>query len=291
MVVAALNYNHLRYFHAVAHEGSLTRAAARLNLSQSALSVQLGRLEAALGHDLFERAGRRLLLTEAGRIALDYADTIFETGDELTATLAGRGAAQRTLRIGALPTLSRNFQRQFIAPLLGRRDLELVLRSGTLADLLTQLEAHALDLVLANAPAPPDARSTLVSHRLDEQPVSLVGPPALAQGFAFPDSLLTLPLILPSHDSDIRAPFDRLLDTAGIAPVILAEADDMAMLRLLARDADALTLVPPIVVTDELRSGRLVEVAKLPGLTESFHAITQRRRFPNPLLKELLPAA
>lgn len=289
--MAALNYHHLRYFHAVAHEGSLTRAAERLNLSQSALSVQLGRLEAALGHDLFERAGRRLILTEAGRIALDYADTIFETGEELAATLAGRGTAQRILRIGALPTLSRNFQSRFIAPLLGRRDIELVLKSGTLADLLGQLEAHELDLVLANAPAPPDARSTLVSHRLDEQPVSLVGPPALARGFAFPDSLLSLPLILPSHDSDIREPFDRLLDAAGIAPVILAEADDMAMLRLLARDAAALTLVPPIVVTDELRSGRLVEVAKLPGLTESFHAITQRRRFPNPLLKELLPAA
>lgn len=289
--MAALNYHHLRYFHAVAHEGSLTRAAERLNLSQSALSVQLGRLEAALGHDLFERAGRRLILTEAGRIALDYADTIFETGEELAATLAGRGTAQRILRIGALPTLSRNFQSRFVAPLLGRRDIELVLKSGTLADLIAQLEAHELDLVLANAPAPPDARSTLVSHRLDEQPVSLVGPPALAQGFAFPDSLITLPLILPSHDSDIREPFDRLLDAAGIAPVILAEADDMAMLRLLARDAAALTLVPPIVVTDELRSGRLVEVAKLPGLTESFHAITQRRRFPNPLLKDLLPAA
>ncbi len=292
--MAALNYSHLRYFRAIAHDGSLTRAAARLNLSQSALSVQLGKLEAALGQALFERSGRRLLLTEAGRIALDYADTIFEAGEALSATLAGRGAERPLLRVGALPTLSRNFQMEFVGPLLGRGDIELILRSGTMRQLLAQLEAHEIDVVLATAPAPPDARSTLISYRLDEQPVSLVGPPHLGAGFAFPDSLATLPLILPTHgsdaaSSDIRAGFDRLLDAAGIEPRILAEADDMAMLRLLARHGEALTLVPPIVVRDELRSGRLIEVVKLPSLTESFHAIVQRRRFPNPLLRELLP--
>ncbi|MBC7497481.1 MAG: LysR family transcriptional regulator, partial [Sphingomonadaceae bacterium] len=106
-----LNFNHLRYFWAVAHEGSLTRAAARLNLSQSALSVQIQKLEHQIRHPLFERVGKRLVLTEAGQIALDYADTVFAAGDELMNTLDGRPMANRQiLRVGALTTLSRNFQ-------------------------------------------------------------------------------------------------------------------------------------------------------------------------------------
>ena len=100
LAMAALNYNHLRYFRAIAHAGSLTRAAAELNLSQSALSVQLQKLEAQLGHPLFERSHKRLQLTEAGRIALDHADTMFAAGDELVATLRGRPQGpQQALRI------------------------------------------------------------------------------------------------------------------------------------------------------------------------------------------------
>ena len=288
--MATINYNHLRYFQAIARHGSLTRAAETLNLSQSALSVQVQKLEAQLGHALFDRVGKKLLLTEAGRIALDHADRIFATGDALTSTLAGRpGPDQRILRVGALPTLSRNFQLQFVRPLVGRPDVELILRSGTLRELLVQLEAHEVDVILANTPVSQDARNALISHRIDEQPVSLVGPPRFAAvDFTWPESLHAAPLLLPSHDSDIRAPFDRLLEAAGIRPIILAEVDDMAMLRLLARDSDALTLVPPIVVRDELIAGTLVEVHRLPQLAESFYAIVQRRRFPNPLLAGLI---
>ena len=286
-----INYNHLRYFRAIAHSGSLTRAAERLNLSQSALSVQVQKLEAQLGHPLFDRIGRRLVLTEAGRIALDYADTIFAAGDELASTLAGRPAlATQVLRVGALPTLSRNFQLQFVRPLVGRIDVELILRSGAMRDLLAQLAAHEIDVVLANTPPQPDARNALQSHRIDQQPVSLVGPPRFAgRRFSFPADLAHEPVLLPSLDSDIRPGFDALLRAAGIRPIILAEVDDMAMLRLLARDSDALTLVPPIVVRDELADASLVEVHSITGLTESFFAITQRRRFPNPLLAALLP--
>ena len=118
--MAELNYHHLRYFWAVAHDGNLTRTAERLNLSQSALSTQIKSLEARLGHKLFERRGRQLVLTEAGRISLEHADTIFGAGEELLSTLKGAGASQQVLRVGALSTLSRNFQMQFLRPLLGR---------------------------------------------------------------------------------------------------------------------------------------------------------------------------
>ena len=128
-----LNFHHLRYFWAVAHEGNLTRAAQRLHVSQSAVSVQIKQLEQQLGHELFERRGRQLALTEAGSIALDYADTVFGLGDELVGTLGEHtGTARRVLRVGALSTLSRNFQISFLQPLLGRDEVELVLRSGAL---------------------------------------------------------------------------------------------------------------------------------------------------------------
>ena len=286
----SLNYNHLRYFWAVAHEGSLTRAAAHMNLSQSALSVQIRKLEQQIGHPLFERVGKALVLTEAGKIALDTADTVFEAGNELLNILDGRARASRqVLRVGALTTLSRNFQLEFLRPLVDRADVELIVRSGTIRDLLAQLEAHTIDVVLANSPAPRDARTSLRSHLLDEQPVSLVGRPRPGKPtFRFPEDLRDEPILLPSLDSGIRAGFDQLMETAGIRPVILAEVEDMAMLRLLARERGAISLVPPIVVRDELEAGVLVELCRIPQLTESFYAIVQNRRFPNPLVGQLL---
>lgn len=285
-----LNYHHLRYFWAVAHEDGLTKAAERLNLSQSAISIQIQKLEHQLGYALFERTGKKLLLTEAGRIALDYADTVFKAGDELISTLRGRPIADRqVLRVGALTTLSRNFQLEFLRPLVGRADVELIVRSGTMRDLLAQLDIHSLDVVLANSTPPRDATSPLRSYLLAEQPVSLVGRPrAKKKRFRFPEDLAVEPVLLPSLDSDIRLAFDRLLERRGIRPIILAEVDDMAMLRLLARERDGLTLVPPIVVRDELRSHVLVEFCRIPEFKESFYAIVQKRRFPNRLLAGLL---
>ncbi|WP_027283259.1 LysR family transcriptional regulator [Rubritepida flocculans] len=288
--MAALNYRHLRQFHAIAQEGSLTRAARRLNVAQSALSTQLRQLEAQLGHALFERKGRRMELTEAGRIALDHAETIFRTGAELLDTLKGqRAAMRRVLRIGAIPTLSRNFQLELLRPLIGRGDVELVVRSGPLRELLAQLDALTLDAVLSNEPVPGDAESPWVSRLLDEQPVSLVARKARgARAFRFPEALRETPVLLPGRQSQIRQRFDLIMQEAGIRPLILAEVDDMAMLRLLARESPGVTLVPPVVVRDELAAGVLVERCRVPNLAEGFYAITRARRFPNPLLAELL---
>lgn len=286
-----LNYNHLRYFWVIAHEGGLARAAERLNVAPSALSVQLQKLERQMGHPLFERVGRRLRLTEAGRVALDYADTVFRTGEEMLNTLRGRPDLDRkVLRVGAIPTMSRNFQLEFLRPMVGRDDVELVMRSASLRELLQELEAQVLDLVLANSPAPQDARSAFRTRLLDEQPMSIVGR-AGAGAFRFPDDLQDAPLLLPSLGSEARAAFDRLLDLAGVRPLIMAEVDDMAMLRLLARERQAYALVPPIVVRDELAAGTLSELHRIEGLGERFYAILQERRFPNPLLDVLLPGS
>lgn len=287
--MSALNYHHLRYFRAVAHEGNLTRAARALHLSQSALSVQIRKLEDRLGQALFERRGRALHLTEAGRIALAHADAIFATGDELLHVLSGAEGERRVLRIGALATLSRNFQLGFLRPVLGRGDVEVVLRSGGQGELLRTLERLELDVVLVNDPPASDAAVPFVSHRLAEQRVSLVGTPErLGEGGTLEALLATRPVIVPTPGSGIRRGFDALANRLGVRPQLAAEVDDMAMMRLLAKEGVGLAVLPPIVVEGELESGVLVEIDRLPGITETFHAVTVERRFPNTLVGALL---
>jgi len=284
-----LNYHHLRYFWTIANEGGLTPAARRLNVSPSSLSVQLKALEAQLGHALFERRNRALQLTEAGRVALDYANTVFKSGHELLTTLKGLGDdGNRILRIGAVATLSRNFQIELIRPLLDRRDVELIIRSGALADLLAQLEHHALDIVLSNQTAPGDLDADWQCSLIAEQPVSLIGRPRLVRKpLAIPRDLAKIPIALPGRGNSIRTAFDSFLREAGVQPIIVAEVDDMTMLRLIARESDCLALAPPVVVRDELEAHVLVEHYRCAEIRESFYAITRRRRFPNALLREL----
>ncbi|MAM12182.1 MAG: LysR family transcriptional regulator [Rhizobiaceae bacterium] len=292
MKVKALNLHHLRLFRAVARDGTLTGAARALNLSQSALSSQIRTLEAALGHDLFERRGRGLVLTEAGRIALDHAEAIFRAAEDLTATLRNAGTARRALRVGALATLSRNFQIGFIEPLIGRSDVEVVLRSGAQPELLRALEALSIDVVLTNLVPARDASSPYLAHALAAQTVSVIAPPGASAllGRPLPEILSSQPLILPTPESALRASFDAMVEQRGIATRIAAEADDMAMIRLLARANAGLAVIPPIVVRDELASGRLIELGRLEDLREEFFAITLHRRFPNPLVGELINA-
>jgi len=288
--MASLNLHHLRLFRAVASDGTLTGAARALNLSQSALSTQIKALEGALGHDLFERRGRGLILTEAGRIALDHAEAIFRTAEDLAATLSEAGRGRRALRVGALATLSRNFQMQFLRPLIGRPDVEVVLRSGSQAELLRGLDSLAFDVVLTNLAPPRDAATPWLVHRLAEQRVSLIGTPARLREVprSMRDLLMQEPLILPPPETAMRAAFDVLVSRLGIVPMIAAEVEDMAMLRLLARENAGLAVIPPIVVQDELATGLLVEAAQLGDVAETLLAVTAARRFPNPLLSEVL---
>ncbi|MEM9057444.1 MAG: LysR family transcriptional regulator, partial [Pseudomonadota bacterium] len=288
----ALNYKHLRYFWAVAHGGNLTRAATQLHVSQSALSVQIKKLEEWIGHDLFERRGNGLFLTEAGSIALDYADTIFGAGDELVNTLKGHDTtAMQALRVGAISTLSRNFQWRFLAPLFKRDDVLVVVRSGSQERLLSDLESHAIDVVLTNVPPLRDASTRWVVHTISEQRISLIGTHDVPDAGGDLTTLLRdNPLIVPTVETSIRTGFDALCERLDVRPVFRAEVDDMALIRVLARSGRAVAVIPPIVVRDELQSGLLHELAPLPGLTESFAAITLPRRFPNPLLAGVLHA-
>lgn len=287
MGAVAMNFHHLQYFWAVAKDGNLTRTAKRLRVAQSALSAQIRQLEEQLGQKLFAREGRGLVLTESGRIALAYAEEIFAAGGELVTTLASGRRSRRLLRLGAVATLSRNFQRSFVRPVLAHADVRLRLGSGSLEELLAQLAAHELDMVLSNRPAPADDARRFRSRRLARQPVSILSAQPVTD-FRFPADLDRRPMILPGASSELRTEFDSLCERHGVRPRVLAEVDDMATMRLLARDGDALVLAPSVVVRDELRDGVVHEVCTLPDVAETFYAITVDRRFQHPLLRELI---
>jgi LysR family transcriptional activator of nhaA len=282
-----LNFHHLHYFWAVAKDGNLTRTAARLRVSQSALSAQIRQLEDQLGEPLFRREARRLVLTEAGAVVLAYAEDIFTAGSELVATVKTGRRRDEVLRLGTVATLSRNFQESFLEPLLREPQVKLRLVSGATSDLLARLASHELDLVLANRPVRREPGRAFRTRRVARQRVSIVGR-RRAKAFRFPKDLVAAPMILPGPDSEIRTEFDALCEQLGVAVSVLAEVDDMATMRLLARDTDAVALVPSVVVRDELRSGTLSELCVVPGLLETFYAITVDRRFPHPLVKSLL---
>lgn len=288
-----LNFHHLFYFWRVAKLGHLTRAAEELHTSQSALSAQIRRLEDRIGEDLFTRAGRRLVLTDTGQLVLAYAENIFGLGQEMLGRLQGRSAGVTRLRVGSVATLSRNYQENWIRPLLADPEVVLTLESGLLEGLVARLVAHQLDVVLANETVPADPDRPLHCRFLGSQAISLVGPASRWAGrtLRMPDELDGLELVLPGPRHALRAQFDALCAAAGVAPRLRAEVDDMAMLRLIARDSGWLTVLPQVVVQDELRSGALVTVGQSSALQEHFYAITTRHRHRIDALEALLARA
>jgi len=292
MDVHRLNFHHLHYFWCVAKAGHLSRAAEQLHVSQSALSAQIRQLEERLGEPLFEREGRRLRLTDTGHLVLGYADSIFELGAELLGRLKGRREGVTRLRVGSVATLSRNYQENWLRPLLSDPTVTLTLESGQLDDLIDRLLHHQLDVVLANEAVPADPERPVHCRLLGSQPMSLVGKADVWRGrtLAIPDGLHGAEMVLPGARHAVRAPFDALCATAGVVPRVRAEADDMPMLRLIARDSGWLALLPEVVVQDELRSGHLVVVGVSDELKEHFYAITALHRYRPPVLDRLGPA-
>lgn len=277
--VCGLNFLHLRAFWQVAREGSVARAAETLRVSPSAVSMQVTALQQSAGKLLLERRGRGLVLTSAGRAALEFADRIFAAGLEMEDWLAqGEGVSRRPLRIGALGTLSKNLQFDFLWPLLRDSHDAVSVEQGSQEDLLERLRLHQLDVVLSSLPAGAAEAAGLEQVLLGEMPVYLVSRLAFRRRkVPFPAWLDGLPLFLPSRRSTVRLEFDTLVARAKVYPQIKAEIDDMALLRLLALSGAGLALVPRIVVERELSAGSDLKVDPLPGLKERFFAITGAR--------------
>lgn len=293
MDVNQLNFRHLFYFWRVAKDGSLTHASERIHTSRSAVSAQIRQLERQLGKPLFDRRGRRLDLTATGQRVFAYADSMFVLGEQMLGWLDGHGEGAVRVRVGSVSTMSRNFQVNWLRPLFSDPSVVLSVDSGSLEGLIARLLHHQLDVVLANDAVPSDPVRPVSSRFLGSQVISLVGRADRWSGTTLkvPHDLNHVDVALPSTRHSVRAQFDALCFAAGVTPNVRAEIDDMTMLRLVARDSGWITVLPEVVVQDELRSGVLVNVGHSPQLSEHFYAITAQHDRPVGPLNELLVRA
>ena len=278
--MSRMNYHHLYYFWRVASAENLTQVAKQIHLSQSAISAQLKQFQHNLGVELFVRQGRNLMLTGEGRKVLEYANEIFAKGEELEQLIAqGFVSTRQHISIGVLNNLSRNFVESFILPLLSNDETTFSLHSSNMPSLLNGLENYHYDVILTNHNVEIGLQKPLWhSELLSRQAIAIVAPVKPPRRRSFPGSYRNARWVLPSKNSEIRSAFTVLCAKHQYHPTIKAETDDMAMLRLLARDSGAYSVLPEVVVRDEIAQGTLHVHQTLPDAFEHFYAVTLAQR-------------
>ena len=290
-----LNFKHLHYFLAVAKAGAINRAAEKLHLTPQTLSGQLTQFEQRLGVTLFRRTGRRLELTETGRLALSYAEELFQVGAELEEVLRG-GHEERAFpfRVGIADVVPKSIAYQLLAPALALPEaVHLVCREDRLDRLLAELAIHRLDMVLADRPIPPGMDVKGYSHRLGECGIAFFAAPTLAANLAtgFPDCLDSAPLLIPGEDSALRAPLTRWLDRKQIRPRIVGEFDDSALMKAFGK-AGAGIFPAPIATSEEVENQYgVVRLGETHELRERFFAISVERKISHPAVRAVSEGA
>lgn len=291
----SLNFNHLRLFRVVAHEGSIAAAGPILRLAQATISEQLQSLEEALGMPLFVRRGRNRALTERGHLVLRYADEIFTLGDELL-TAARTNEQGRPLRfsVGIADSLPKLTAWRLIEPAFALGPLwRVTVRTDRTDRLVQDLATDALDLVIADAPMPSGARVRAYSHLLGDSGITLFAAPELAVRLApdFPRSLHGAPLLLPAEGSMLRRHVTQWCADIGVVPDVVADVDDMAMLQLLGHDGVGAFCAPSVVEAEVQRTFSVAVVGRLRGVREQFYALTAERRLRHPAVLAIADAA
>lgn len=290
-----LNYHHLYYFHVTAREGSIAAASKVLRLSSATISGQIRMLEEALGHALFDRVGRGLVLTEHGRIVQRYAESIFELGVELRATLAGKPSTKTArLRVGIAYEVPKLVAHRLLAPALTMPDpVQLVLRENTTSALLAELPRHSLDLVLTDSPITSSTRIRAYNHLLGESGVSFFATPNLAKRLKldFPQRLHDAPLLLPSENSMVRPQLDLWFDGRGIRPRVVAEFDDSALMKVFGQHGAGIFPAPTILEKDIAKQYGVVAIGRTTTVKERFYAITVDRKIRHPVAVAIAEAA
>ena len=295
VVTTTLNYHHLRYFWVVVREGGIARAAEKLRLSQPTISAQIKMLEDALGERLFQRQGRTLVLTDVGRIVDHYATGIFTSGIELIETLKGRpsGRAMR-LAVGVANAVPKSIVHRLLEPALQLPDrVQLVCLEDDPEQLLARLAIHALDVVISDAPAGPQARVRVFSHLLGESGTTFVAGRRLAQRLRrqFPRSLSGAPMLMPTTDTALRRALEQWFAAVGVRPTIAAEFEDPALLQTFGEVGEAVFTVPTAVEAEVLRSRHLTIVGRTAAVRERYYAISVERRLTHPAVAAITSAA
>lgn len=289
--LAPLNHRHLHYFWVVAKEGGISRAAARLGVAVQTISSQLKELEQTLGTALFTQEGRRLVLTEAGRTTLHYADQIFLLGAQLQETLQAQGETHRLrLTVGisdALPKLIA--YRLLEAALHLPQGLRLICQEGEFDELLADLALHKLDVVLTDRPAGSRPNLRVFSHPVGECRIGFYATPALADrlGPGFPASLEGAPLLLPTRDTALRSRINAWLSARNLHPDVVGEFEDSALLMTFGRSGLGLFPAPSLLAANLAEQFGAQAVGEMEDVREQYYAISNERRIRHPAVEAI----
>jgi LysR family transcriptional regulator, transcriptional activator of nhaA len=290
-----LNYHHLRYFWMVARSGGLRPAAEKLRVSAPSISAQIGELEEALGEKLFRRSGRANVLTDAGQVALRYADEIFSLGQELANAVKQRPTAKALrLHVGVADSFPKLVTQQILEPVFGMSQLvHVICREGKVDDLLGHLVAHRLDVVLADEPAPSSLKVKVFNHPLGESGVTFCATARLATSLrkGFPRSLDGAPALLPAESTGLRRSLDRWFQSIHVTPRIVAEFEDAALMKVMASDGRGFIPVPSVVAQEAVDRFSLRIIGATNKCRDQFFAITAERRIDHPAVAALTRAA
>ena len=289
-----LNYHHLFYFWTVVREGGVSKAAAKLRLSQPTVSAQVKLLERALGERLFQRKGRTIVLTDVGRLVDRYADDIFTTGRELLETLKGQppGRAPQ-LTVGVADAVPKLVVRLLLRPATEGPDaVRLSCREGHPDQLVAQLAAHALDVVISDRPAS-HVRVRVFSHLLGESGTTFFAGAQLAARLRrrFPRALTGAPVLLPAADTALRRSLELWFETEGLRPQIVGEFEDPALLNVFGEDGRAVFPAPTAIEREIVRSYGLAVVGRTTAVRERYYAISAERRLKHPGVVAITSAA
>jgi len=281
-----LNYHHLRYFWVVAKEGGLRKAADKLHVSQPTISAQIAALEEVIGEKLFRRGGRALALTEAGHRVLSYAEEIFSLGQELL-DAARQQPTARSLRvhIGITDSLPKLVSYNIIKPIFKlEQTVQAVCREGKVADLLGQLAAYRLDIVLADEPAPSSLPIKVFNHFLGDCGVTFCAERKLAATLKrkFPQSLNDAPVLLPAGNTALRRSLEKWFQAGEIRPRLVAEFDDAALMKVAAVDGLGFFALPTLVMPEAVASYDYQFIGRTEDCRQQFYAISAERKLTHP---------
>jgi len=290
-----LNYHHLLYFWAVVREGGLVPAGRFLRLSHPTLSAQIHALEDQLGEKLFTKVGRKLALTDMGRVVFRYADEIFTLGREMVDTVKGRSTGHPLrLVVGAVDAVPKLIVRRLLQPALSLPEpVKIVCYEDSYEKLLADLALHMLDIVIADAPVPSGSSVRVFNHLLGETSVSFFAAPSLAKTFkrGFPKSLDGAPMLLPLENSALRRALNEWFQRNGVEPRVVAEFEDSALLKVFGADGVGIFVAPSAVSSDVCRQYGVSVIGAAPEVRERVYAVSVERRLKNPAVVAICDVA
>jgi LysR family transcriptional activator of nhaA len=285
------NYRHLYYFWVVAKEGSMSKAAERLNMAIQTISAQVHELEKTLGYLLFKPAGRGLALTESGFAALAIADQIFLLGEKLPEAVREAANSPKTkITVGISDGLSKLVTRQLLAPILEKNDVQLIAHDGEFEDLLADLALHRLDIVLADRPAPVNKNLHVYSKELLKSSIAWFGPSKVLKRSkkAFPQCLNDLPILLPTAHSKVRHLIDQWFVQNSINPNIAGEFEDSALLKTFAASGLGVFPAGKIIAKDLKETYHMDMLGNCEDIYGYFYAIRSEKKIQHPLIEAII---